>query len=62
MSKRFKVDIHNHILPERWPDLKEVIQALSLIVVLLRATRLACRGTDTEGGFNFTIIAKAKPG
>lgn len=20
----FKIDIHNHILPERWPDLKEV--------------------------------------
>ena len=20
----FKIDIHNHILPEKWPDLKEV--------------------------------------
>lgn len=24
MSGIIKVDIHNHILPERWPDLKEV--------------------------------------
>ena len=23
-TKQLKVDIHNHILPERWPDLKEV--------------------------------------
>ena len=22
--KRLKLDIHNHILPETWPDLKEV--------------------------------------
>ena len=22
--KRLKLDIHNHILPENWPDLKEV--------------------------------------
>ena len=24
-GKQLKVDIHNHILPERWPDLKEVL-------------------------------------
>ncbi len=36
-----KLDIHNHILPENWPDLKEVSVNLNLFSVYLKFKSLS---------------------
>lgn len=51
-----KVDIHNHILPERWPDLKEVNQREGDLLYIFS------RGTVMVGGYNSIITVKGRLG
>ena len=52
MEKRLKIDIHNHILPERWPDLKEVsFEALSFSLTSV-TFGLFCSVMDMAVGYN----------
>ena len=38
----FKIDIHNHILPERWPDLKEVRAKSDELLTPMLASCMRC--------------------
>ena len=50
-----KLDIHNHILPKNWPDLKE--RFLSLFKnVQKKLTKKLMTGTDMEAGSAWTTV------
>lgn len=46
MDDPLKIDIHNHILPERWPDLKEVC-VVKLVPPITVFVEIRLRRVDT---------------
>ncbi len=63
MATPHKVDFHCHILPERWPDLKEV--RYTLLVGVLYNNYLCINGCSAmamAAGCSYSITAQARPG
>ena len=62
---RLKIDIHNHILPESWPDLKEVSRELvnrwrEVIIISRSRTALRLRRMDTASSSLQGTIRRSK--
>ena len=62
-----KIDVHTHILPERWPDLKEVSSVSSSLGGLVLSSRIskrslpnACSVMATVVGYNYTTTARGR--
>ena len=57
----FKIDIHNHILPERWPDLKEVsITEYLKIAAKFRDVSLLRTELSLSNGLESVIALRSK--
>ena len=56
-----KLDIHNHILPESWPDLKKVSSLEHKCFLIIFCKYLFFRNTAMGDGFNYKKIRDACP-
>ena len=58
-----KLDIHNHILPESWPDLKKVssLEHKCFLIIFCKYVYLFFRNTAMGDGFNYKKIRDVCP-